>query len=55
MNQKEFELIAGVINGLQEQLGITNTSLLVEHFVIALAASYPKTFDSNKFLKALGL
>jgi len=52
MNQKEFELIADVIN-ITEDEGRIDYSLLIENFVIAL--SEYKSFDSNKFLKMLGL
>lgn len=52
MNQKEFELIADVIN-ITEDEGRIDYGLLIENFCIALA-EYP-AFDSNKFLKALGL
>lgn len=52
MNQKEFELIADVIN-ITEDEGRIDYSLLIENFTIAL--SEYKTFDPNKFLKLLGL
>lgn len=52
MNQKEFELIADVIN-ITEDEGRIDYSLLIENFVIAL--SEYKSFDRNKFLKMLGL
>ncbi len=54
MNQKEFELIADVIN-ITEDEGRIDFGLLVENFTIALGDNYPKTFDPNKFLKLLGL
>lgn len=52
MNQKEFELIADVIN-ITEDEGRLDYGLLIENFCIAL--SKYKSFDSDKFLKLLGL
>lgn len=66
MNQKEYELIAGVFKG---HLHSADTHTLKAHRTIEryalegtietmadiLQRTYPKTFDRNKFLKACGV
>ena len=65
MNQKEYEIIAGVFykeflglggKGTQYQLGQADEwRTLVILMASNLELHYPKTFDKAKFMKAAGL
>lgn len=66
MNQKEYELLAGVIhrtaavgrmerNAIKRQAKSDALRLLVSDLTGTLKHTYPKTFDEAKFLRMTGV
>lgn len=64
MNQKEYEILAGVIhrsgfikdpNKIRQDAKAKMLRLIVTDLCATLAHEYPATFDEAKFLKAAGL